>query len=152
MKDKSTLWWGCIGVLVLAGLCLLVFSIYYFSQRVRAFSSHPLVLIHNPVNHDRVQTGDELVVHATARDDVGIQRMELWVDDQLIAAQDAPAEYFHGEHDTVEIVFPELRWDACRYGARCFIEGSRWSGDSDVRCYRALDRPGNGHRSGGGDS
>ncbi|NTU55228.1 MAG: LysM peptidoglycan-binding domain-containing protein, partial [Anaerolineales bacterium] len=108
MKNKSTLWWGCIGVLVLAGLCLLVFSIYYFSQRARAFFSHPLVLIHNPVNHDRVQAGDGLVVHATARDDAGIQRMELWLDDQLIAAEDAPADISMANMTMSKSLFPNF--------------------------------------------
>jgi LysM repeat protein len=89
MKGRSLRWWGVAGLAGLAGLCLLAGVFYYFSVRVRTFYLRPLVLIHNPVNHDRVGIGENQFVHATARSQAGIRRMELWADDVLVAERQA---------------------------------------------------------------
>lgn len=83
--------WGA--GLVLVGLvlaCVLAFGLAYSSGRARAFNSRPLVLIHNPVHHDQVTAGNGVVVHATARSDNGLTRMELWAGDRLVAVHAAP--------------------------------------------------------------
>lgn len=89
-KTGCTRWglWG--GLLGVALLCIVGISIYYFQARARAFNSRPLVLIHSPVHHDVVRNGDGILVHASARENNGLKRIELWVDDQLLAARDAP--------------------------------------------------------------
>ena len=46
-------------------------------------SSRPLVLIHAPVNGEDLEIGENFLVHASARDDQGITRIEFWVDGSL---------------------------------------------------------------------
>lgn len=51
--------------------------------------SRPLVIIHSPANRNLLETGEFTSLHATARSDQGIARMEFWVDDTLIEIKDA---------------------------------------------------------------
>ncbi len=74
-----------VGVLILASLCLLAAGLYSFPGRARALNSRPLVLIHSPLNRDEFKTGAMVNVHATARSQSGIVRMELWANDTLVA-------------------------------------------------------------------
>ncbi len=79
-----------LGILILIGICFLIAALTYFSTRAQTVLSRPLVLIHNPINRDHVETGSGIIVHATARSQAGIARMELWADDVLVAEQEAP--------------------------------------------------------------
>ena len=90
MKKNGRLgcWLGA-GVVVLALICAALVGFAYWQSRSTAFASRPLVLIHSPVNHERVQTGDRVQVHATARAQRGLRRVELWADDVFVGAQDA---------------------------------------------------------------
>jgi hypothetical protein len=91
MKKRSCLRWGVgAGILAALLLCVVIVAAFYFQRRSVAFNSRPLVLIHAPINHDRVAVGEGIPVHATAREDSGLRRIELWVDDELVAARDAP--------------------------------------------------------------
>jgi LysM repeat protein len=90
MKKRNVFWWGAAGLLLVASLCLLTGLLYRFLMNARAFNSRPLVLIHNPLNHEQVKVGERVLVHATARADNGLSRMELWVDDALVATQEPP--------------------------------------------------------------
>ena len=91
MKKPGCSRWGfVVGILVLIALCVLALGIAYSSGRAKAFNSRPLVLIHSPLNHDQALVGERLVVHATARSDIGLSRMELWVNNTLIGVRDAP--------------------------------------------------------------
>lgn len=91
MKKNGCKRWGLWGGLLgMALLCIIGISLFYFQARAKAFNSRPLVLIHSPINHDVVMTGDGVLVHATARENNGLKRIELWADDQLLAARDAP--------------------------------------------------------------
>ncbi len=91
MKKTGCSRWGLWGgLLVVALLCVVGVALFYFQERAKAFHSRPLVLIHSPINHDLVRTGDGVLVHATAREDKGLRRIELWVDDRLVGARDAP--------------------------------------------------------------
>lgn len=93
MKKIGCSRWGVLGGLfVIALLCIVGISLFYFQARAKAFNSRPLVLIHAPINHDLVGIGDGVLVHATAREDNGLRRIELWADDQLIEARDASSE------------------------------------------------------------
>jgi len=89
-KRKNYFWWGLLGFLLLAVLCLVAYLLYSFWMDKRAFNSRPLVLIHSPYNHDQVRVGERLLIHASARADNGLDHMELWVDDTLVATQEAP--------------------------------------------------------------
>jgi hypothetical protein len=91
MKKKRILTWG-LGAFVLGSvlICIAAAAIFYFQRRSAAFNSRPLVLIHTPINHDRLAVGQIIPVHATAREQSGLGRIELWIDDELITARDAP--------------------------------------------------------------
>ncbi len=73
-----------MGVVLLIGLILLGIFLGQLSRRGKALNSRPLVLILDPGYGDQVQVGEGVIVHATAREDVGLSRIELWVNDQLI--------------------------------------------------------------------
>jgi len=89
MKNKGCLRWTfLLGVLALIAIGIAVISLVYFQGRVRAFVSRPLVLIHSPVNHDQARVGDGIIVHATARADNGLRRIELWADDTFVDARE----------------------------------------------------------------
>ncbi len=77
-----------IVVLILAAAALGAFQYY----RHLAIQSHPLVLIHTPLNHESLSSSDTISIHATARSDRGIRRMQTWVDDQLFASDVAAAD------------------------------------------------------------
>jgi len=83
---------GCIalGGLILIGILIVVAILIYFPQRVKAVFSRPLVLIHSPANDDQLEIGQSVVIHATARNNKGITRAELWVDDNLISTHTIP--------------------------------------------------------------
>ena len=78
-----------MGVVLLIGLILLGIFLGQLSRRGKALNSRPLVLILDPGYGDQVQVGEGVIVHATAREDVGSSRIELWVNDRLIASQEA---------------------------------------------------------------
>ena len=70
-------------VLILIGvlLLLILIGLIIFNRlETKAIADHPLVLIHTPDNRDRVEIGQEISLHATARSQNGIARIELWAD------------------------------------------------------------------------
>jgi hypothetical protein len=90
MKKKGRLgcWLG-IGALALLLLFAVVAAVVYYQVRSTAFASRPLVLIHSPLNHEQTNVGDGVLVHATARSQRGLRRIEVWANDVLIEARDA---------------------------------------------------------------
>jgi len=88
-KRNHSCWVGGIFILVLLGVCFLAAQIAYLFARQTSLQSRPLVLIHNPVNHEQIVSGQAVTIHATARSQRGVTRMELWVDDHLFAVQSA---------------------------------------------------------------
>lgn len=80
------------GTALLFGLLILALILGWFYRRDQAFNSRPLVLIHSPTNNYRMKTGEMIVVHATAREDRGLQRIEFWADDQLVKAVEPEEE------------------------------------------------------------
>jgi hypothetical protein len=78
-----------IGLLFLVGLIVLGVVLGWFYNRGKRLTSRPLVLIHSPISNDQYQVGDGILVHATAREDQGLKRIELWVNDSLVDALDA---------------------------------------------------------------
>jgi len=79
-----------LGIILLVGLCVLGSVLGWFYLRGKAINSRPLVLIHSPWNNDRIQIGERIVVHATAREDQGLKRIELWANGVLIDTKEAP--------------------------------------------------------------
>jgi hypothetical protein len=93
-KKKSTIFiviFAILGVILL--LLLIWFAFLLISNNVQAkkdFDSRPLVLIHTPQNHDQVETGAAVLIHASARQQKGLRALELWVDDTLVAKHEVP--------------------------------------------------------------
>ncbi len=78
------------GVLILTGICVAIALLLYFPQRVRATFSRPLVLIHDPINNEQLSLDEGIIIHATARNDKGISRIELWADGAFVKAYESP--------------------------------------------------------------
>jgi LysM repeat protein len=84
-----------LGLLALLIACLvlgLVGYVLYRTQRERALTNRPLVLIHAPLNRDQVTLGMSVLAHATARADSGVSRVELWADGAFVTAREYPGE------------------------------------------------------------
>ena len=90
-KSTKRLFFG-LGIVFLIGLILLVLTFSWLNRRGQAFNARPLVLIHAPLNNKRLEVGDLVTVHATAREEEGLERMELWVDNQLVESVDAEGQ------------------------------------------------------------
>jgi len=91
--DKSIKRWLIVlGVVFLIGLILIVLAFGWFARRGKAFDSRPLVLIISPDNYNQYQTGEGVLIQATAREYNGLSRMEIWVNDSLVDAVDVEVE------------------------------------------------------------
>lgn len=75
-----------LGTALLLGLILLALILGWFYRRDQAYNSRPLVLIHAPYQNKRLPVGEMVIVHATAREDRGLKRIELWADKKLVKA------------------------------------------------------------------
>jgi len=76
-----------VGLLVvLCGLVVVGGLAYLFFLVPRA-EAQPVVLIQSPGQGDEVQVGEAVLVQASARDQTGVVRVELWVDGQLRQSQ-----------------------------------------------------------------
>ncbi len=86
MKKRSNIWWGvAIGFVIFLIACIASIFIYlYSSTRTSDFQSRPLVLIQNPLNRDQVNVGELVLLQASAREEMGLSKLEIWVDDVLI--------------------------------------------------------------------
>ena len=89
-KDRRSRLWIVAVVIVGVIICLIVAALLYSYQRTRTFNTRPLVMIHNPLNRDEIELGEGIIIHATGRSQRGVKRLELWVDNALIATRDAP--------------------------------------------------------------
>ena len=92
MEANKKRWLIVLGGVFLIGLIMIVLVLGWFARRGEAFESRPLVLIHEPATGDQSQVGSSFVVHATAREEQGLSRIELWVNDQLIESQESAEE------------------------------------------------------------
>ena len=82
-----------IGIILTILLVWLTFLLITGNMKAKKdFDSRPLVLIHAPTNHDRVEVGSAVLIHASARQQNGLQTLELWVDDILTAKYEIPPE------------------------------------------------------------
>jgi len=82
MEKKRLLW--LIPLILL--LAVLVWAgIFYFILRGRSLELRPLVLLTSPLSSQYVETGKSVGIQAVARSKTGIERMQVWVDDYLLA-------------------------------------------------------------------
>ena len=106
---RKNFWWILPALLVLfAGLWM---GIFYLTLQHRSQQSRPLVLIQNPVNHERIGIGENTTIHVVARQDQGIKRLQLWVDDLLIAENTAVDDEMNSLMTLSAIWMPQLIGD-----------------------------------------
>jgi len=91
MKRKNRVWALVLAALII--LCLVLIAVFIFVRRAQARFDRPLVLIHSPFPNQLITQGQGTAVHATARSSGGVQNIELWVDDQLLAKQEASSDH-----------------------------------------------------------
>jgi len=92
MDKSKKRWLIVLGIVLLIGLIVIVLTLGWFARRGKAFESRPLVLIISPDNYDQYQTGEGILIQATAREENGLSRMEVWINDSLVEAIDAEVE------------------------------------------------------------
>jgi hypothetical protein len=84
-----------LGILVLMVICLALALLGYLicsGRRRQALEERPLVLIHAPLNREQLSLGQGVIVHATARAQGGVARVELWTDGAFVAARESLEE------------------------------------------------------------
>jgi hypothetical protein len=64
-KSRRGCWLGA-GAVALALVCAAAVGVVYWQSRATAFASRPLVLIHSPLNHERIN-GEQLSMPPRAR-------------------------------------------------------------------------------------
>jgi len=85
MKKRRAILLAVLGLVV---ICVVVLLAVYLLLRSRALEERPLVLIHSPIHLEETELGDGLLVHATARSESGVARIELWADGEFVAARE----------------------------------------------------------------
>ena len=76
---------GIVGVL--SCILAILFVAGYFLLRPTEVEAKTLVLFHAPLNGDEIEVGQVITIHATARDEDNITRIELWVDGELVEVE-----------------------------------------------------------------
>jgi hypothetical protein len=77
-----------LAVLVLVGLCALVFLLVREEEQARSQFAPPTVLVTEPASGESVPVGNYVFVSATAFGRTPISRMELWVDGEAAEVQE----------------------------------------------------------------
>ncbi|NOH10547.1 MAG: hypothetical protein HND51_02785 [Chloroflexi bacterium] len=109
---------GCILIAVLLGGVLLVAafvggSLVFTGQTAAA--SQPLVLIHSPLNHEEFNSGEGLIMHATARSKANLTHIELWADNELVHTEHAP------EGEAASPLVLSRGWEAATLGKHTLV-------------------------------
>jgi len=92
MDKSKKRWLIVLGIVLLIGLIILALVLGWFSRRGKAFDSRPLVLIISPKNQSNHLTGEGILIQATAREENGLSRMEVWINDSLVETVEAEVE------------------------------------------------------------
>lgn len=79
-------------IIAILAISIAVLALIYISQSNRALESKPLVLIHSPLNRDPFLAGEWVSVSATARSDIGLRSVELWVNNAFVDLQSVPED------------------------------------------------------------
>lgn len=77
-------WWFVMGAALLIVLVVGGIILGRVILNQRTFDTRPLVLIHHPLMDESFQVGDGILIQATAREDHGLARMEIWANDLLV--------------------------------------------------------------------
>jgi len=72
---------------VLSCLLAVLAAAAYFFLTPEDVAARPLVLFHAPLNGDQFEIGQTASIHATARDENNITRLELWADEVLVEVE-----------------------------------------------------------------
>jgi uncharacterized protein YgiM (DUF1202 family) len=87
-----TLWVVLIGLALALLLAILSLgALWYFSRIPPTVSQAPTITILTPANGAQVTLNTPVIVQASATDNQGVTRMELWVDGALISQQASPS-------------------------------------------------------------
>jgi len=89
MDKSKKRWLVILSIVLLIGLIIIGLFLGKVYRRGKALNSRPLVLILDPVYGEQFKVGDGIIVQATAREDEGLNRLELWVNDVLVDSRDA---------------------------------------------------------------
>lgn len=89
MEKKSRNRWIILGAALLIILILGGIWLGGYLKNRQAFNSRPIVLIHRPLLTHSYQVGDGVLIHASAREDQGLSRLEIWANGKLVKAVDA---------------------------------------------------------------
>jgi uncharacterized protein YgiM (DUF1202 family) len=88
----ATLWLVLIGLALALLLAILgLGALWYFSRTPPAVSQAPTVTILTPANGAQVTLNAPVIVQASATDNRGVTRMELWADGALVSQQASPS-------------------------------------------------------------
>jgi hypothetical protein len=90
MSKRRSILLAVLGLAVVCVALSMAGFLLYNALRRRALEERPLVLIHSPLHLEAFEVSDGLLVHATARSESGISRIELWADGEYVAARENP--------------------------------------------------------------
>lgn len=76
---------GIVGVF--SCILAILFMAVYFFLRPTEVEARTLVLFHAPLTGDEFEVGQVMTIHATARDEHNITRLELWIDGELVQVE-----------------------------------------------------------------
>jgi hypothetical protein len=84
-----------LSIVLVAAAAVGYFYIYptYFQSQASGeypLNTGPEVTLQEPLPGTQFQQGDSFLVFVTARDEEGVNRIDLWVNDQLVASQSSP--------------------------------------------------------------
>ncbi len=133
---------GIVGVL--SCTLALLFGAGYYLLKPQEVVAKTLVLINAPLNGDQLEVGQTTIIHATARDEKNITRLELWVDGALV---DVETSSLPGGITPFPIL---ANWQPTSIGARTLTvrafnsQGARAHGSITVEVIELPDRDGDG--------
>jgi hypothetical protein len=131
---------GVVLCCALVLVALIGYNLFFPTAR----ASVPLVLIHSPQHGAQLGVGEITTIHAVARDEENITRVELWVDDELEEVQTSSLQ-------GGITPFPMLvEWQPLTTGTHTLAvrafnsQGSRAHGSIEVEAIASDDRDGDG--------
>lgn len=85
-----------VGILVVLFICFLAVVVgiagFLILRNTGTAVSNPVVDIFSPAAGDAIETGQPLMIQATAKDPDGVKRIEFWFDQKLLKTHDSPRE------------------------------------------------------------
>jgi hypothetical protein len=78
-----------MGFLLVLGAIFFLLMSFVLVPRMIVRSSHPEIFVYSPALGKQVTINGETLIHAIASDPIGVTRVELWIDEQLVASEDS---------------------------------------------------------------